>query len=125
MEKEKAKSTVTILGSVTAVAAGELLLKQGLIKLGPLDFAANAASSFISIFTSPYILLGIVLFAASSLLWLIAISKTELSYAYPLMGIGYAVVAFFSWLLFNEALTALRILGIFVIMAGVVMMARS
>ena len=125
MNTEKAGSTLTILGSVTAVATGEILLKQGLIKLGTLDFAGNAVSAFASIFTSTYIWLGLVLFGISSLLWLIALSKTELSYAYPLMGVGYAVVAFCSWLLFNEALTVLRILGIFVIMAGVVMMARS
>lgn len=122
---EKAKSTLIILCSVITVSTGEILLKYGLTRLGLLDFGSKAIESFISIAMSPYIWAGLTLFVISSLLWLIAISKTELSYAYPLMGMGYAVVAFFSWLIFNEALGALRILGIGIITFGVVMMSRS
>jgi drug/metabolite transporter (DMT)-like permease len=122
---EKAKSTSLILCSVISVSTGEILLKYGLTKLGALDFGGKAIESFTSIAMSPYIWAGLILFVMSSLLWLIAISKTELSYAYPLMGMGYAMVAFFSWLIFNEALGALRILGIGVITLGVVMMSRS
>lgn len=125
MEKEKAKSTALILCSVLSVSTGELLLKYGLNKLETLDFIAKAAESFISIAMSPYIWIGLILFGVSSLLWLVALSKTELSYAYPLMGMGYAVVAFFSWLIFNEALGVLRVLGIGIITLGVAMMARS
>lgn len=122
---EKLRKTIILFSSVIAVGLGEILLKYGLTKLGQLDFGQFMLQSFILIFTSPYILLGILLFSASSLLWLIALSETELSYAYPLLGMGYAVVAFFSWIIFNEALTALRIVGILVIMSGVIMMSRS
>jgi multidrug transporter EmrE-like cation transporter len=125
VERDKLRKTVTILGSVIAVGIGELMLKYGLNRLGTLDFGSAMIQSFIQVATSPYILTGLALFVMSSLLWLIALSETELSYAYPLLGTGYAIVAFFSWLLFNEALGALRIMGIFVIIAGVAMMSRS
>lgn len=115
-----------VLLSVLAVGIAQLLLKYGMNKLGPLSFSSdNLLQTAASLFTSPAILIGAVLFGASSLLWLLAISETELSYAYPILGLGYAFVAFFSWILFNETLSAVRWIGIITITAGIIVMSRS
>lgn len=125
MDKEKLRYTLIIFASVIAIGISELLLKYGLVKIGTFNFANDMLGTFFTIFSSAYVISAIALMGISSLLWLIALSRAELSYAYPLLGMGYAVVAFFSWVLFNDILTPVRITGIFVIMLGVFMMSRS
>ncbi len=120
------KKTKTVLLSVLAVGTGQLLLKHGMNQIGPLAFTfSNLVVKLLSVFLNPFVMIGFLLFASSSLLWLVAISESELSYAYPLLGAGYALVALFSWVFFNESMTPLRIIGIITISLGVVMMSRS
>ncbi|MBU2589403.1 MAG: multidrug resistance protein [Nanoarchaeota archaeon] len=120
------KKTKTVLLSVLTVAIGQLLLKYGMNQIGPLSFSfSTLISTAVNVFSNPFVVVGFLLFASSSLLWLVAISEAELSYAYPLLGAGYALVALLSWVLFGEAVSTLRIFGIFVITSGVILMSRS
>lgn len=120
------KRTKTVLLSVLTVSVAQILLKYGVNQLGTISYQlSNLGSTFFTIFSNPEIFIGLILFLLSSLLWLVAISESELSYAYPLLGAGYALVALLSWVLFNETMSLLRILGIVVVFIGVYMMSRS
>jgi drug/metabolite transporter (DMT)-like permease len=57
--------------------------------------------------------------------WLVILSRVELSYAYPLISIGYILVMILSKYLFNETLTGYRIAGTLLICGGVFMITRS
>lgn len=118
------KAIYLILISILFVASGQLLLKKGVMDAGELDFG-NLTQTIPKLLTSPLLLLGIAIFVSSSVLWLIALSRTELSYAYPLLSIGYALVAVLSWLFFDEKLGVLRIAGIGVIIIGISLMSME
>jgi multidrug transporter EmrE-like cation transporter len=64
------------------------------------------------------VFLGILLYILSAALWLVVLSQAEVSFAYPLVGTGYILVAILSKIFFNETLTFLKILGIILIAAG-------
>ncbi len=118
--------TKLVLLSVFTVSIAQILLKYGVNQLGTISYhLSSLVITFLTIFSNPAILIGLALFGLSSLLWLIAISESELSFAYPLLGTGYAVVAILSWLLFNENMSMLRIFGIIVVFLGVYNMSRS
>lgn len=120
------KAIYLILLSILFVASGQLLLKQGLTELGTLDFSlAHITSTAFLVFTKPLVLLGLFLFASSSVLWLTALSRTELSFAYPLLSIGYATVAVTSFLIFHEKISWTRILGIVIILIGISILALN
>ena len=57
--------------------------------------------------------------------WLVALSRVDLSYAYPFASLSYVVMLTASWLLFNENITSLRLLGTVVIGLGVFLISRS
>lgn len=122
--KTKRKAIIIIMCSVAIIAVAQILLKYGVSRVKDVS-AGNALASLSAIFSSWVVLLAVALLLVSSTLWLIGLSKAELSFAYPLLGTGYAVVAFLSWILFGEALSAIRLLGIAAIITGVVMMSRS
>ncbi|MBT4174617.1 EamA family transporter [archaeon] len=122
---DKKKSLLLIVLSVFIVDSGQLLLKKGLLDLGALDFAGNLLGSFILAFTNPFVLSGLVLFFLSSFVWLIVLSKSNLSFAYPCLSLGYVIVSILSWFFFNESLSALRLVGLGVIFMGVYFMSRT
>lgn len=68
---------------------------------------------------------GIISYGVSFLLWIKVLSKVELSYAYPMVSLGYVLVMIFSYFFFKENVTPIRILGVAFIMIGVILVARS
>jgi len=57
--------------------------------------------------------------------WIMALSRVEVSIAYPLLSIGYVVNAIAAYYLFGEAVTPMRLTGIAIIIVGVWIVARS
>ncbi len=68
---------------------------------------------------------GIISYGFSFLLWIKVLSKVELSYAYPMVSLGYVLIMIFSYFFFKENITPIRIVGVALIMIGVVLVARS
>ena len=58
-------------------------------------------------------------------MWIVALSRVEVSVAYPLLSVGYVVNALMAMWLFGEVVTAQRWIGIGVILLGVTLVARS
>jgi multidrug transporter EmrE-like cation transporter len=109
-----------ILTSVTMGAVGQVLLKMGAGKLSNFSLTfPNIFASIISILKVPEIIIGLMLFGSSFLLWVKVLTSNELSYAYPMVSLGYVITAAFSFLLFRETFTLNKLLGILMIVSGV------
>lgn len=107
-------------------AAAQLLLKVGMSQVGHFEFsAANIIPIGLKVAVCPSVLMGITLYVLSVVVWLLVLSRVQVSYAYPMLSVGYVVNAIAAYTLFGEDLSLLRITGIFVIMAGVYLVARS
>jgi drug/metabolite transporter (DMT)-like permease len=105
---------------------GELLLKTGMNRVGVLHLTLDQiVPSLFRTFTNPFVLTGFVLIFGGSIFWLAVISRVELSWAYPMLSLGYALVVLLSWLFLNESLTALRLIGVAIICLGVFVVSRS
>jgi drug/metabolite transporter (DMT)-like permease len=120
------KYIVFILFTVLTNAAAQLMLKHGMMQLGPLSFAgANPAVKVLQIVFSPWVFLGLSTFVISMASHLYVLSKVELSFAYPFLSLAYVAVAVFAYFVFREDLNALRIAGIGFICIGTVLIAQS
>jgi drug/metabolite transporter (DMT)-like permease len=105
---------------------GQLLLKHGMNKLGNFKISVETLLSvFTRAFLSPYILLGLGCYVTGFLIWLIVLAKAEVSYAYPLISLGYVLTAVMSWWLLGENVTWLRMAGIMVTCVGVFIISQS
>jgi multidrug transporter EmrE-like cation transporter len=118
---------VLILTGVGLNAAAQLLLKVAARPLGHFT-AFNAdtlSSSVVILFRSLPFWTGMFCYGASLCVWIAALSKAPVSTAYPMLSLGYVVVAAISvgWL--GETLTPAKLLGIALICAGVVLVSRS
>lgn len=115
-----------ILFTVFTNAAAQLMLKQGMLSMGALDFSSgNLIVKVLSIVFHPWVFAGLVTFVISMASHLYVLSKVELSFAYPFLSLAYVAVAVAAWLLFNENLNALRVVGIALICVGTVLIAQG
>lgn len=74
----------------------------------------------LTLLLQPPIFLGLVSYALSTVCWLAVLSKTDLSFAYPMMSIGYVAILLMGWLAFGEHVTVLRWMGVLLISIGIV-----
>ena len=115
-----------ILLGVLLNAFAQLFLKAGVRQLGHFDFSAeNAWPVAASLATNVPVIGGLTCYVISVVVWILALSRVEVSMAYPMLSIGYVVNAGLAWFLFNEAVGPQRLLGITVIIIGVIIVARS
>jgi drug/metabolite transporter (DMT)-like permease len=115
-----------ILISVLAGASGQVLLKKGMGSMGPLTLSVDQLFNiFWRIGTNPYVVIGLAIYVGGTVFWLAALSRVDLSYAYPFASLSYVVMLAASWQLFNENITPLRLLGSLVVCLGVFLISRS
>jgi multidrug transporter EmrE-like cation transporter len=118
---------VLILTGVGLNAAAQLLLKvatQPLAAFTRFDAGTLWASMLILGMSVPF-WFGMFCYGASLCVWLAALTRAPVSIAYPMLSIGYVVVAGASALWLGEALSLPKILGIALICVGVVLVSRS
>ena len=119
-----------ILFTVFTNAAAQMMLKQGMLTLGPVGSdgpmtVVSVVTMLLKVVFHPWVLAGLVTFVISMASHLYVLSKVELSFAYPFLSLAYVAVAVAAWLLFAEDLNAWRIAGIGLICIGTVLIAQS
>jgi drug/metabolite transporter (DMT)-like permease len=115
-----------ILITVGLGVAGELLFKSGAIQLPSLDFSSlpGAASAILSLATNPLILVGFCCYGVGAVLWILVLTRLDLSYAYPMYALMYAFIPLAAHFVLKEQIPAARWIGIALIVTGVLIVFR-
>lgn len=108
--------------AISLGAIGQIALKTGINALGHKPAPLLVLRS---IFTQWQVTVGFLCYGVSSLIYLIALSRLPVSYAYPMVALSYVIVTFLSWRLLHETVPLARALGLAVICAGVIIVALS
>ena len=115
-----------ILFGVLLNAGAQLMLKAGTLKIGQFAFTtANILPITLKLLTNWPIMTGLCMYVISVGVWILVLSRVQVSLAYPMLSIGYIVNALAAYYFFAEPLTAMRIAGIFIIMIGVYFVAQT
>ena len=117
---------VLIMVSVTLSALAQASFKFGMSNAGsrPSADLSPVVAVFMTLVT-PGVLGGLVLYGVGTLLWLQVLSRVDLSQAYPFVGIGFIITALIGVFMFGEAMTAMRAIGISLVILGIYLVARS
>ena len=115
-----------IVFGVLLNALAQIALKQGMRVIGPFSFSVeNILPILIKISVNPFIIAGLACYAVSVIVWLMVLSRVEVSFAYPLLSIGYIVTAFAGYLFFNENMGYVRWTGVLIICLGVYLITKT
>ncbi len=114
-----------ILG-VLLNAFAQLSLKTGMRTIGVFSFSLeNIIPVGTRVILNPFIISGLGCYVVSVIIWLMVLSRVEVSYAYPMLSIGYIVIAFCGYIFFGENMNSIRWLGVIVIFVGVFLITRT
>lgn len=115
-------ATLSILMSVTA----QFLLKTGMSSASAAHFSSTplSAQSFLGLMLNTHILGGFLMYGLGAMVWLAVLSQWDVSKAYPLVGMGFAITVGVGMLM-GEQVSASRIVGVALICTGVLLVGRS
>ncbi|MDB5727747.1 MAG: 4-amino-4-deoxy-L-arabinose transferase [Noviherbaspirillum sp.] len=115
-----------ILSGILLNALAQLLLKAGTNAVGAIHLTAdNWLTTGIQLATQLPIIGGLACYVVSVMVWIIGLSRVDVTIAYPLLSLGYIVNAIGAWYFLGEAVTVQRVLAIGIIVAGVALLTRS
>jgi len=109
-----------VLFAVIAAATGQVMLKHGM-QIASARAADSGGSLALRAATTPWVLLGLVVFGVSAIAWLAALSKLPLSVAYPFNAVGYLVILLASILVLHERANVLTWVGSLMVVSGLVL----
>ena len=122
------KILIFIISSVSLSAFAQIALKLGMSNKhiqNALLTSENLFEKLIIVFTNPYVLSGVVMYVFSMILWLVVLAKIDVSVAYPFVGIGFIITMLLGFLLLNEQLSVIRIMGTILVVCGVLMVSTT
>lgn len=102
-------------------AVAQIILKLG---LGNLNTQNGVVNFLIKALLSPGVIFGLALYGLGAVLWLIVLSKEDVSFAFPLVSLAYVIAIFLSAFILKEQITLPRVLGSAFIMLGIFVIAR-
>ncbi len=115
-----------ILLGVFLNAAAQLVLKKGMTDIGQFSFTLeNLIPVGMRVAINPFVIAGVIFYVVSLAVWLMVLSRVDVSYAYPMLSVGYIVAALAGKYFFHEPLGVTRWAGILVICIGVFLITRS
>lgn len=117
---------VLVLTGVLLNAIAQLALKACVREGGEIALeVSNALPTALQLATQPWLWLGLICYGLSVVVWLLALSRVDVSIAYPMLSLGYVVNALAAWTWLGESMNTEKIIGMGIIILGVYILARS
>ncbi len=105
---------------------GQLILKWQVSAAGALPAAQPDKLLFLlRLLINPWVISAFIAAFIAALSWMAAMTKFEISYAYPFISLSFILVLVLSGILFNEAITVYKIIGLALIVAGIFVGSRG
>ena len=103
----------------------QLVIKWRVGQAGVLPPTLNQKIAFlVGLLLDPWVISAILVTFLAGVCWMVAMTKVELSYAYPFIGLVFVLVLISSSVLFHEAITTSRVIGVLLVIAGIVVASR-
>ena len=115
-----------VVTGVLLNAVAQLALKASVRDTGAIELnAAAALPAALRLSAEPWLWFGLVCYAVSLVVWILALSRVDVSVAYPMLSLGYIVNAIAAWAWLGEDMNLAKVAGIGIIILGVFVLARA
>jgi multidrug transporter EmrE-like cation transporter len=115
-----------ILATVLLNATSQILMKTGMTQVGRFEFSgASFRQMILGAATNVFIIFGLTTMVISMVTHLMSLSRFDVSFAFPFLSVAYVLVLLYGYFAMGENVTALRVAGVSLVVAGTVLIARS
>lgn len=115
-----------IVLTIALTVFGQIAIKMQVAQAGALPEAgADKLQFLLRLLLNPWIIAAFAAAFAASISWMGAMTKFQLSHAYPFMSLNFVIVLLLSNWLFQEALSPARLIGVALICVGTVVASQG
>jgi multidrug transporter EmrE-like cation transporter len=115
-----------ILGTILFTVYGQIITKWQVGLAGPMPADIGEKINFLTrLVLNPWIISSLTAAFLAFICWVGAMTKFELSYAYPFTSMSFVLVLIFSVMLFRETVTLPKIFGLAFIIMGTILASRG
>lgn len=115
-----------ILATLLCTVYSQLVMRWQVGAAGELPSDGPGRVRFIAtLLVNPWVLSGIVATFFAGVSWMLAMTRFEISYAYPFVSLNYVIILAASILLFNESLSPPKIMGTVLVIVGIVVISKG
>lgn len=119
-------SIVIIISSILLSSIAHILLKKGMMTHALKEIKNdNILEVAIAVGTNPWVVTGIILHVGALVVWLLALSKVDISFAYPFLALGYVLVSLMAYYYLGEELSITKIIGMLIIIVGIMVLVKA
>ena len=117
---------IYIIGTVFFTVYGQLVIKWQMSKVGELPALFwDKAFFLVAMFRNLWVLSAFIAAFLASLCWMAAMTKFDLSFAYPFMSLSFVLVLILSGAFFHEPINLAKVTGLSFIIVGIIISARG
>lgn len=117
---------IFILSTIFFTVYSQLIMRWQVTLAGPLPAEMSEKFAYVSsMLLNPWVLSGIVATFLAGVSWMLAMTKFEISYAYPFVSLNYILVLAAGFMLFHEGVSSAKIVGSIMVILGIVVIARG
>jgi multidrug transporter EmrE-like cation transporter len=115
-----------ILGSIMMSSTAHVLLKKGAMSTAEMTVSGQSLLMNVWVVaTNPWVLAGMFLHVSALAVWMWALSRVDISFAYPFLAVGYVFVSLMAWQWLGENITLTRLSGMAIIIFGIIVLSRG
>lgn len=115
-----------IVATIALTVFGQMVLKWRMDQVGPMPAGAWPSLRFLlMLLIDPLVIASFVSAFIAGLAWMAAMTRFELSYAYPFTSLNFVVVLVLSVWLLGESLTVSKVIGVTMIVVGTLIASAS
>lgn len=115
-----------LLATVVFTVYSQLIMRWQVAQAGELPGDVVGKLAFVGhLLLNPWVLTSIVSTLLAGISWMLAMSRFDISYAYPWISLNFVLLLLLGVLLFDESLSLPKVLGTLLVVAGVAIVARS
>lgn len=117
---------VYIFGTIFFTVYGQLILKWRISLYGQLPTDSTEKLYFLlKLVFDPFLISGFASTLIAAVFWIAAMTKFDISYAYPFMSLAFVLVLILSAWFFKEPITISKMVGMIFIVTGIIISSRS
>jgi multidrug transporter EmrE-like cation transporter len=114
-------SYVYVFLTIVLIVYGQLVIKWQVAAAGAFPAAPSDKILFLArLLVNPWIMSALAAALAGAIAWMAALTKLDLSHAYPFMSLGFVLVLLGSAWLFHEPVTVPKVVGLALVCAGII-----
>lgn len=117
---------VFIALTIALTVFGQIAIKMQVLAAGAAPAqGAEKLWFLLRLLLNPWIIMAFAAAFLASIAWMGAMTKFQLSYAYPFMSLNFVIVVLLSSWYFHEPLSMLRLIGVGLICVGTIVAAQG